>query len=269
MPDRCAVFGCSNRANSAERISLHRIPFYGDERPEAKRRRKIWVNFVARKRARWTPTKYSAVYYCDGKVIWAKFKSFLSHIVDKHTNLDNPLFSSCFHGPDIKPREYLLEGSVAHEKLSAKLLNPQLMKSIHQASPVAQTSCLEGFLSVLNHFAPKMIHYSYVGMYCRHILASIHFNNNLRHDVKMKNDGTFQINVVYPKFKNGEGTVRDVRVKSKFEYVDELFESVMLSIKDKDALSNSQNLLKEMSPPSMNVMLQKQPRAEVLLKQVR
>ncbi|XP_046845066.1 uncharacterized protein LOC124438917 isoform X2 [Xenia sp. Carnegie-2017] len=143
------------------------------------------------------------------------------------------------------------------------------MKSIQQASPVAQTSCLEGFHSVLNHFAPKMIHYSYVGMYCRHILATIHFNNNLRRDVKMKNDGSSQINVVYPKFKNGEGTARDVRVKPKFEYVDELFESVMLSIKDKDALSNSQNLLKEMSSPPMNVMLQKQPRSEVLLKQVR
>ncbi|XP_046854232.1 uncharacterized protein LOC124447364 [Xenia sp. Carnegie-2017] len=134
-------------------------------------------------------------------MVMAKFKSFLSYIVDKHTNLDDPLFSSCFHGPDIKPREYLLEGSVAHEKLCAKLLHPQLMKSIQQASPVAQTSCLEGFHSVLNHFAPKMIHYSYVGMYCRHILASIHFNNNLRRDVKMKNDGSSQINVVYPKFK--------------------------------------------------------------------
>ncbi|XP_046855939.1 THAP domain-containing protein 5-like [Xenia sp. Carnegie-2017] len=63
MPDICAVFGCSNRANSAEGISLHCIPFYGDERPEAKRRRKILVNFVARKRAQWTPNKYSAVCY--------------------------------------------------------------------------------------------------------------------------------------------------------------------------------------------------------------
>ncbi|XP_046863604.1 uncharacterized protein LOC124457386 [Xenia sp. Carnegie-2017] len=143
------------------------------------------------------------------------------------------------------------------------------MKSIHQASPVAQTSCLEGFHSVLNHFAPKMIHYSYVRMYCRHILASIHFNNNLRRDVEMKNDGTSQINEVYSQFKNGEGTVRDVRVKPKFEYVDELLDSVILSIKDKDALSNSQNLLKVMFLPPMNVMLQKQPRAEVLLKQVR
>ena len=56
MPDRCAVFGCSNLANSGKGISLHRIPFWNDERPEAKRRRKI-----ATKRAKWSPRKYSAV----------------------------------------------------------------------------------------------------------------------------------------------------------------------------------------------------------------
>jgi hypothetical protein len=33
---------------------------------------------------------------------------------------------------------------------------------------------------------------------------------------KTKKDGTAQVNVVYPKFKNGEGTVRDVRVKPIF-----------------------------------------------------
>ena len=46
----------------------------------------------------------------NGAVIWAKFKSFLSHIVNKHDNLDDPLFSKCAHGPDISPREYLFEG---------------------------------------------------------------------------------------------------------------------------------------------------------------
>ena len=58
MPDRCVVFGCSNVANTEKGISLHRIPFWNDERPEAKRRRKIWV---ATKRAKWTPSKFSAV----------------------------------------------------------------------------------------------------------------------------------------------------------------------------------------------------------------
>ena len=48
------------------------------------------------------------------------------------------------------------------------LNNINLVKRIKQASPFAQTSCLEGFHSVLNHFAPKMIAFSYVGMYCRY-----------------------------------------------------------------------------------------------------
>ena len=61
MPDRCVVFGCSNRANAEKAISLYRIPLWNDERPEAKRRRKIWVNFVATKRAKWTPSKFSAI----------------------------------------------------------------------------------------------------------------------------------------------------------------------------------------------------------------
>ena len=36
------------------------------------------------------------------------------------------------------------------------------MKGIQQASPLDQTSCLEGFHSVLNHFAPKMISEKYI-----------------------------------------------------------------------------------------------------------
>lgn len=61
----------------------------------------------------------------------------------------------------------LFLGSIAYEKLCAALTNNSLMKGIKQASPFAQTSCLEGFHSLLNQFAPKMITYSYIGMYCR------------------------------------------------------------------------------------------------------
>ena len=43
--------------------------------------------------------------------IWAKFKSFLSHIVDKHTELDNPLFNKCAHG-DLTPKNRLLSGMI-------------------------------------------------------------------------------------------------------------------------------------------------------------
>ena len=47
------------------------------------------------------------------------------------------------------------------------LTSDSLKKGIMQASPSAQTDCLEGFHSVLNFFAPKIIAYSYLGMYCR------------------------------------------------------------------------------------------------------
>ena len=40
MPARCVIGGCSNTRNRQEGVALHTIPFYGDDRPEAKKRRK-------------------------------------------------------------------------------------------------------------------------------------------------------------------------------------------------------------------------------------
>ena len=50
----------------------------------------------------------------------------------------------------------------------------------------------------------------------RHILAAVHFNFNLLRDTKKKADGSEQIHVIYPKFKDGEATVRDVRIEQNF-----------------------------------------------------
>ena len=50
----------------------------------------------------------------------------------------------------------------------------------------------------------------------RHALAVVHFNCNLNRDVRVKKDGSQQVKVIYPKFKNGEATVRDVRVPVHF-----------------------------------------------------
>ena len=61
MPTRCVAAGCGNVKNSKQGISMHFIPYYGDERPEPKRRRKKWVDFVKQKRARWEPSKTSVL----------------------------------------------------------------------------------------------------------------------------------------------------------------------------------------------------------------
>lgn len=99
-----------------------------------------------------------------------------------------------------------------YEKVKKALSSDSLRKGIQQASPSAQTDCLEGFHSVLNQFAPKIIAYSYLGMYCRHIIAALHFNYNLHREDVVNQDGSLSVKVTYPKFKNGEATVRSRKV---------------------------------------------------------
>jgi len=69
------------------------------------------------------------------------------HEVNTHQMSENTIFS----------------WAIAYEKLVEALTQHSLLKGIKQASPVAQTSCLEGYHSVVNQFAPKMLGYSYLG----------------------------------------------------------------------------------------------------------
>ena len=61
MLTTCVAYGCKNISNPKPGIGLHKIPFFNDDRGEAKKRRKKWVNFVKSKQAQWTNTQYSAV----------------------------------------------------------------------------------------------------------------------------------------------------------------------------------------------------------------
>ena len=56
----------------------------------------------------------------------------------------------------------------------------------------------------------------YVPIVFRHILAILHFNCNLQRDVEKDKDNTEKVKITYPKFKNGEATVRQRRVKQNF-----------------------------------------------------
>ena len=61
MPNRCVVGGCSNAPDISKGIVLHKIPFAGDDRPQAKKRRQQWIDFVKTKWAKWEPTKNSCI----------------------------------------------------------------------------------------------------------------------------------------------------------------------------------------------------------------
>ena len=61
MPGRCVVAGCSKITDTKNGISLHRIPFFNDERQEVKRRRRKWIEFANGKHAKWLPARSSVV----------------------------------------------------------------------------------------------------------------------------------------------------------------------------------------------------------------
>ena len=78
---------------------------------------------------------------------------------------------------------YFVLDSKASEKLSTLLTNSHLCKDICRLSPVYQTSSLEAFHSVILHFAPKYVPFSYHGMNCRYVGTKAPFTINCVHIV--------------------------------------------------------------------------------------
>ncbi|XP_046863826.1 uncharacterized protein LOC124457655 [Xenia sp. Carnegie-2017] len=102
-------------------------------------------------------------------------------------------------------------------------------------------------------------------MYCRHILAVLHFNDNLRRD-ELVMKGKKQLKVVYPKFKNGEATVRSVRVHQNFDYINELYKTMMSATKEQFQKASEE--LSNMSPAPMHTMFVRQSKAEAIKKKI-
>ncbi|XP_067030157.1 uncharacterized protein [Acropora muricata] len=168
------------------------------------------------------------------ELIAAKWMSLMRHISNKHDNHQTPLFDKCAHGADIDKRKWIKIGTTAYDKLNSLLTGTRLVNDIKQLSGDAQTSCLEGLHATLNHWHPKMVCFSWLGTYCRHILASLHFNENIHRECQTSKDGTPYMKVTYPKFKLGDEVVREVAVPPTYGYVQEIKELLFAMTKEKD-----------------------------------
>ncbi|VDI57244.1 Hypothetical predicted protein [Mytilus galloprovincialis] len=94
-------------------------------------------------------------------LILAKWQSI--HIINVHVG-HSTLFPSCQHD-DLEERErhkkLLKPGSKVYEKLQDIVNSRQMKKDILMLSYVQQTSELGALHSVVNHFAPKIICFSF------------------------------------------------------------------------------------------------------------
>ena len=144
-----------------------------------------------------------------------KWLSVANHVQNIHSH-DGDLFPHCEHG-ELKGRErrkkWLKAGTKVCEKLQDLVSPRQMKKDIPKLSTGPQTAGLEGFHAIVNHFAPKMIGFSYHGMLSRITLACLHYNENTMRDQAVTKDGQKRYDVVFPKFKKGGYTARGIKTR--------------------------------------------------------
>ncbi|VDI38082.1 Hypothetical predicted protein [Mytilus galloprovincialis] len=187
----------------------------------------------------------------DQVVIVAKWYSILNHIINVHDGHGDE-FPACQHGP-LEGRErhkkWLKPGTKVYEKLQGIVCHWQMKKNIVMLSPGKQTSALEGYHSVINHFAPKMIGFSYHGMLCRLWLAALHFNENSQREQAVTKDGRARYKIVYPKFKKGDYSVKRILVDCTYDYVQTVMTTVMGLGKVSHMNDHGVKLLVDVPPP--------------------
>ncbi|XP_044170402.1 uncharacterized protein LOC122954424 [Acropora millepora] len=131
-------------------------------------------------------------------MILAKWKSFMCHVSNNHTDHPDSNFEKCAHHENIEPRKWIKVGTKAYEKGQEILMKTSIPNDVKRLSPEAETSCLEGFHSTLNQWHPKMMCFSLLGTFFGHVLACLHFNENLRRNTKTTKEGRPYMNVIYP-----------------------------------------------------------------------
>lgn len=151
-------------------------------------------------------------------------------------------------------------GSKAAVKVEDIVWGKHLCSAIRKMSTGFQTSTLESFHSVINHFAPKMISYSYYGQLCRQHLAALHFNENIKRDPMKAKDGSIKVKIVFPKFKSGDDySVKIVSSDTTYLYVQTLLDTTL-------KLCGQNNIMKTPIPPPLTSGKRKPSKQEALLK---
>lgn len=185
---------------------------------------------------KWKKSIVNHMFWCaassnddDGDLKEAKWVSITNHIMDKHSGHENPLFPKCRHGRlhgRERKKKWLKPGTQPYENLTEFLTKKSLLKDIRQMSGQHATSSLEAFHSVQNHFAAKLLAFSYHGMRSRLQIAIMHFNENSDREQAKLPDGSERVNIAFPKYKKGEHSTKKILVKCTYRYAADLKDSV-------------------------------------------
>ncbi|XP_019716472.1 uncharacterized protein LOC109510542 isoform X4 [Hippocampus comes] len=124
----------------------------------------------------------------------------------------------------IKDLQKSTEVNVAVVELLTKTM---FVNDVMKMSHLGQTSGVEAFHSVVNHFVPKMYYFSYKGMKSRIILAAMHYNENAGRPQNVTKEGIHSYCIVYPKYKSGGYSLRKILLDATYDYVNDCLSEVM------------------------------------------
>ncbi|XP_060077949.1 uncharacterized protein LOC132557477 [Ylistrum balloti] len=168
----------------------------------------------------------------NGDMMLQKWESIVNHIKNIHHG-HGTLFPVCTHeplDPSYSKKKWLKPGTKVCGKLEMILTSTYMKRDIPMLSTGQQTSCLEAYHSVINHFAPKIIGLSYHGMQSRLLLAALHFNENVGRAQALFPNGDKRFSIIFPKQKNGDFTVRQVKTQCTFNYVEDLISATIAHV---------------------------------------
>ncbi|XP_046568635.1 uncharacterized protein LOC124277026 [Haliotis rubra] len=181
----------------------------------------------------------------NGDVIRDKWLSVVNHMQNIHHG-HGKHFPNCLHpdlGQDDQKRKWLKSGSKACEKLSQLLEQPRLLRDVQKLSPGYQTSKIEAYHSMANHFAPKMIGFSNLGMQSRLYLGSMDFNENGSRQQAFSKAGKPQVSVSYSKYKKRQSVIHLVKTARTYDYVDRLLSRTCQEVGNDQKNCCTQNLI--------------------------
>lgn len=117
-----------------------------------------------------------------------RFTSLLNHVINVHSWTGSVLYNACEH-PPITPeqnrvKKWLNPRSEAYAKLKRITEDKTFLKDIRRASNYCHTGEIESYHSTRLKFLPKRLHYGYIGMFLRSIIAILDHNNNVGRKAK-------------------------------------------------------------------------------------
>ena len=156
-------------------------------------------------------------------LIEPKLKSLVRHVQNVHDGHRQP-YPKCSHQPlsatVICETAWFTPDTEACDVLEKIVLDKALIKDISNSSSFGQTSTVEGYHSLVNQFAPKIYHFSFLGMKSHLCLAAMHYNENAGRPQKKNRKGTREFAITFPKYKKGGYIVRKALTDCTYNYVD-------------------------------------------------